>query len=434
MTLGNLIPGHGRAFGLAIMVTWLAWTSTRAAHAESESWPRFRGPNGTATSSSDSMPSEIGPSNVLWKAKLGGLGHSSPVVAGNRVFLTSAEDEGRVRLIQCFDVTTGKLLWRAQFPFATHKKHKQNTYATATPVTDGELVFFEFTDPEDHVVYCYTVDGQEIWKRSLGAFDAGHGSGSSPILHKDKLIIFNDDDSNSYIIALDKETGKPVWKETWASEKAAYSTPFVMNVDGKDQLIFSSIGGIEGRDADTGKQVWVCDRFDMRTVGSPVLADGLIVATCGSGNSGKNMVAVRPDGKGDVSETHVAWESSRSLPYCVTPVAHGPHLFMVTDQGLARCVVAKTGEEVWTKRMNLGGRVFSSPLLLGDRLFIFGEQGDVKVIAAESAYRPIADSNLEDHFLSTPAVANGKMFVRGEDFLWCLGDPSTKAAKAPPKS
>lgn len=382
-------------------------------------WPRFRGPNGIATAHAQ-LPVQWKPDHILWKTPLKSIGNSSPIVWGDRIYVASARDQGSTRLLLCYSATSGKLVWEAAFSGAGHKKHQKNSFATATPTTDGTHVYCAYTAPGSFKVYCVNNEGQKVWEHEMGDFQAGHGSGASPILYRDLVVMANDQDGPSSVVALDKQTGKVRWSSPRVRDKAAYTTPFVLTGSTSEQLILSSSTGISSLDPQNGEQHWDCPLFDARAVGSPFLADGLVMGICGSGSKGSKLIAVRPDGKGNVANTHLAWQTARTLPYCVTPVSHGPHVFMVTDIGVARCILAKTGEEIWTQRLE--GKFSSSPILVGDRIYALGENGDVFIFAASTKFELLARNRLEDYFVSTPAVANHRLFLRGEQFLWCVGN------------
>lgn len=408
-------------FGHAAMLAAF-FSAFLASAALSEAWPQFRGPNGSATATGQKLPLQWSPANVLWKAKMQGVGGSSPIIWNERIFVTSANDGGERRVLACLDAAKGTTQWTRDWAIPAHKKHNKNTFATATPTTDGERVYACFTAPDRFLVVAVGCDGRPIWERELGGFASQHGSGASPIVYRDLLIVTNEQDGPSFVAALDKKTGEIRWKTPRRTEIVAYATPVVAPSPRGDQIVVASKAGLAGLDPADGKEIWTCDLFNARVVASPVLAEGLVVAQCGSGSKGERMVAVRTDGSGDVALTHVAWQETRMLPYCVTPVAHGPYLFLINDSPpLARCLEAKTGKELWTERLE--GNFFASPVCVDGALFAVAEKGTVFVLAAEPRYRLLAKNHLDDFFVATPAVADGRMILRGEQFVWCIGNP-----------
>lgn len=386
-----------------------------------ESWPRFRGPNGQATVDWSSIPLHWDQSHVLWKVELPGHGNSSASVWKDLVFLTTAKPDGSVRSVLAYDARDGHKLWQKDFEFATHDKHQKNSFATSTPTTDGERVYVTFADPAHYRVYCLTVGGDLVWEKDLGSYEAEHASGASPIVSDGRLFVTNDQDGPSFLACLDAKAGETIWKTERESGKTSYSTPFLYDSPSGEQLIVSSTHGLSGYDTKTGKLVWVCDVFDQRTVGSPVLIDGLVMGICGSGSRGARMAAVRPDGKGDVKETALAWTSEKQLPYVPTPLACGPYVILTLDTGIVRCLEAKSGEEVWSKRF--GGKIAASPVLAGDKVIVITEEGEIYVLAADKSYQLLGEGRLDDHFLATPALAGGRVYLRGENNLWCIGNP-----------
>lgn len=392
------------------------WTASNASAAD---WPCFRGLGGHASAPDANIPVQWSEQNIRWKLPIEGVGISSPVVSGDHVFYTSAEPDGSERRIFAVDRKKGNVLWKHVVKMDGHKKHDKNSYATSTPVIDGQFVYASFTAPDKFMVYCLDFAGKLQWEKNVGIYTAEHGSGASLMMWKDRVIVANDQDGPSFVAALDAKTGETVWKTPREAERTSYSTPLIYSGSDGDQIIVSSMDGITSFDPWTGKLRWVCDRFEKRTVGTPMVADGLIVAGCGQGSRGELMVAVRPDGASDVSATHVAWETGKVMPYCPTPLSVGKHLFLITDTGIARCLTAKTGEEVWTER--LSGKFAASPELVGKNVLFVSEGGDVYFVAAEDKYKLIAKNKLDDFFLSTAAILDDCIILRGEKFLWCVG-------------
>lgn len=405
-----------------VVVVALAWTTGKACAAP---WPRFRGPNGTGVDSETRLPTKWSDAVIKWKSPLAGVGASCPTAWKDTVFLTYSSKDGLHRFLVAFESETGKPRWTREFSLATHKKHQKNSYATETPTTDGERVVAVFTSPDAYEVRCFDVQGNELWRRDLGPFASQHGSGASPILWKDLVICCNEQDGPSFIVALDAKTGKDRWRTDRRTEIVAYSTPFVLETGHRPSLITASKLGLTALDPVTGKPEWTCAVFDSRVVASPILANGLVVGQCGSGNKGHRLVGVRPDGAGDVLKTHVAWQETKTIGYCPTPVALGEHLFIVTDMGIARCLVANTGSALWTQRLE--GNFSASPIIVGDQVLALGERGDIFAFAAASTFRLASRYKLDDYFVSTPAASDGKVYLRGEAHLWCVADEKSDA-------
>tara|TARA_B100001123_G_scaffold337630_1_gene382007 strand:+ start:1633 stop:2865 length:1233 start_codon:yes stop_codon:yes gene_type:complete len=390
-----------------------------------ENWPQLRGPNGAGISAEKGIPIKWTAKDYAWGVKLPGIGHSSPIVWEDHVIVTSAANKGEKRFIQCFEAATGKPVWMEQLGGATHRKHALNSYASATPVTDGKRVFTSWGDNEEFFMVARDFKtGKELWQKQLGASisEQGHGTGVSPILFEDLVIILNEHDTSlGYIAALDQLTGKVRWKIDRKIKKMTYSTPILVEHDGQTQLINACLDdGLMGLDPHDGKILWTTPgTFDLRTVAMPVYWKGHVYGSCGGGGKGKLMTAVKLGGKGKVTGTHVAWERRRSLPYVPTPIAYGDHLYLWLDNGIVICVNPKTGEEVWNERVGRGD-FSSSPVCVDGKIYCSSRTGEFTVIKAGPKYELLGRSQLGESTHATPAISNGRMFLRGFEKLYCL--------------
>lgn len=417
------------AVGASLLVGWVIGLNQPASAAN---WPRFRGPNGTGIAADKDIPVEWNATNgILWKTAIPGVGNSSPIIWGDRLFLQSSSADGKQRMLLCLDVPSGKILWSRSVPGSTAVTNRRNTLASSTPVTDGERVYVLFWDGAALAMHAYDFEGNLAWKADLGPFISrpkepnAHGAAHSPMVYKDKVFLNNDQDGSANLIALDSRTGKIVWQAERAPFRACYSTPFVLEKPGQTpELIVVSTAGITSYHPDTGAVNWMYKwTFDkesgLRTVGSPIFhPDGLILATSGDGAGDRHMIAVKPGGTGDISATNLAWESKRIFPYVPTMLAWGEHVYFVNDGGIAACHVAKTGENVWTER--LGGAVSSSPVLVDGKIYAVTEDGDVHVFLAAPAFKRLAKNSLGEPAFASPAVADGRLFIRGKSHLFCI--------------
>ncbi len=387
-----------------------------------ECWPRFRGPNGSGLAPSAPIPTQWGEKDYRWKVALPGKGHSSPVVWGERLFVTSGLKDG-TRVVTCLSVRDGRKLWERRFPSKPHSMNPLNSYATSTPALDAERIYLYWATPEAVTVVALDHDGNDVWQRNLGPFDSQHGGGVSPIVFDDLLVVPNDQRGKSFIIALDCRTGETRWKLDRRSVKAAYSTPCIYQPkDGPPELILTSTShGVTSVDPRTGKVNWEFPRaFPLRVVSSPVVACGLIVGTCGVGGSGRRLVAVRP-GSRDGRKPQLAYELKKNVPYVPTPIAVGDLLFTLAENGTVTCVRAATGERVWQGR--LGGRFYGSFVHVDGRLYAISRKGEVFVIAASEKFELLGRTPLGEPSQATPAVAGGRMFLRTFSHLFCIGAP-----------
>lgn len=391
-----------------------------------DDWSRFRGPDGTGIATAPGLPVEWKQSDYAWQVTLPGIGHSSPVIRGQRLFVTTGSDDGTERRLVCIDPSSGKTLWTRSVALKKDKLHIKNSPASGTPAVTDEFVYVTFADDERYVVAAFTLDGKPAWTQDLGPFESQHGQGSSPIVWKGLVIVPNDQDGPSSLAALDARTGEVAWsvsRET-SDQNTSYSTPFVLETaGGPPQLITSSKAmGIVSSDPATGRVNWQSGPLPQRPVASPVLAGGVIFQTCGQQGRGTYMVGVDPFAKEDAKR--VVFERSKELPYVPTPIAYGDHLFLWSDNGIVVCLDVKKGfETVWTKRVD--GNYSSSPVCVNGLLYAVTEEGEVAVIRASAEFELLGRSPLGDRSHATPAVAGGKMFFHTFNKLLCL------APKAP---
>jgi outer membrane protein assembly factor BamB len=396
-----------------------------ASVAAAANWPRFRGPNGTGVATDKDIPVKWDAQNgILWKVALPGVANSSPIIWGKHLFTQAASKDGSQRMLLCLDVTDGKILWSRTVSGSRAKTHAKNTLASSTPATDGERVYAAFWDGKDIAMVAYDFAGNLLWRRDLGKFISQHGAGASPIVYRDKILFANDQDGSAVLLALDAKTGKTAWQVTRQAFRACYSAPFLLERPGlATEVVVVSTGGITGYNPDNGHTSWhwpwVFDGMPLRTTGSPVYADGMIFACSGDGGGDRHMVAVKLENNGNGTRPVLAWENKRAFPYVPTLLVRGPHLYFVNDKGIAGCYVARTGEPVWSERLE--GTVAASPVLIDGKIYAANEDGDVYVLAAEPTFHLLAKNSLGERVMASPAVADGRLFIRGQSHLFCIG-------------
>lgn len=396
-----------RGLFLVGMISLVCASAVRA-----ENWSRFRGDGGQGTSEQKGIPATWSEGDLDWNIELPGVGHSSPVIHGERLFVTSAVEEGAVRHLFCLNASTGEQLWSTTVGYNRSHKHVKGSWASSTPATDGERVYVAFADEERYTLSAWDYEGRLVWRRNLGPFVSQHGQGVSPIVFDGMVIMANDQRGPSTINALDAKTGKTVWSTLRSIREASYSTPQIYQREGqKPQLIcLSGAMGVTSLDPYTGEMNWMTGELPLRTVASPIIADGLILASCGGGGIGKLLIAVNPDADEDAGEPRIVYQRDRILPYVPTSVVHEGHAYLWNDNGVVSCMELKTGKNVWTHRV--GGNYSGSTVLIDGKIYIMSEEGKCLVIAAAPKFELLGENDLGDPSHSTPAVANGRLYLR----------------------
>ena len=388
--------------------------------ASAEDWPQFRGPTGQGHSAERGVPVEWSESrHVVWKTPVPGLGWSSPVVAGRRVWVTTGvKDRGGSLRALAYDVETGREVvnvevFRTRSSEATNPK---NSRASPTPIIEGDRVYVHFGADGTAGL---TTAGDIVWKARF-EYDSQHGSGGSPVLYGDLLIFSCDGADQAFIVALDKKTGKVRWKtsrrQPWDQ---AYSTPLVVRVGDRDELVSVGAYRTAAYDPLTGREIWRVEYRDgFSNVPRPVYGHGLVyIAT---GFQQPSLLAVRADGAGDVTKTHIAWTLRRGAPLTPSPLLVGDELYVVNDAGIASCLNARTGEPYWVQRLD-GGGYSASPVFADGRIYFSSEEGVTTVIAPEKMFRRLATNSLDGATLASIAVSNGSIFVRTNSHLYRIG-------------
>ena len=381
-----------------------------------ENWPRFRGHNGNGISA-DAIPVQWKDSNVQWKTALPGTGHGSPVVWGKKVFLLCADQNSATRTVVCVNAEDGAILWNHTHAAGKHKHHKQNSFASSTPAVDGERGYFSWGTPEQLTIAAYTLAGKLAWETKLGPVKGGHGFGASPILHKGLVILNNDQDGESSLIALDARTGKVKWNTPRQSKRLTYSTPVLF----RGQLIFTNwTHGITGIDPANGKVLWENRVFPVdskeRAIGSPIVAGDLVIGSCGFVTKLKHIVALRPKGK----MMEEVWRIEKSVPHIPTPLVLGKHIFLWNDLGVVTCAEAATGKVRWSERAIRSGKFFGSPVAADVKIYCAEARGTIVVLRGDGVFEQLAQNDLGERCHSTPAIANGAMYIRTYQSLFSI--------------
>ncbi|MBS0267005.1 MAG: PQQ-like beta-propeller repeat protein [Planctomycetes bacterium] len=404
-------------FSIRVVPHCLAWLLLVSTVQAEPNWPQWRGPQGTGHSQAEQVPQQWNAESVLWKVPLPGVGQSSPVVWGTRIFLTSALDEGQQRVVYCIDTNTGKTVWeQTAWQGQPEPTHQMNGWASATCATDGTVVVAFFGKGGLHA---YDLDGKLLWSLDLGPFVGPWGVAACPILVGDLVIQNCDADENPYLIAVDKLTGKTVWK-TERDGPRGWSTPIVIAAAGRTELVLNGHTGVTAYNPQNGEKLWFCKSFNGR--GEPTITPAGDLLCAVNGLAG-DIYAVRPGGSGDVTETHRAWHTprrgGRDTP---SPIVIGPYMIVADMKGIATCYTAATGAELWKER--ICDAISSSPIAVNGLAYFQDETGATVIIRPGPTLDVVARNSLgaeKEIFRASLTPLNGRLLSRSQSMLYCIG-------------
>jgi len=382
----------------------------------SQDWPEFRGPTGQGHSDERGLPltwSET--KNVRWKTAIPGKGWSSPSIHGDRIWLTTATEEGKSLRAVSIDRNTGAILQNVEvFRLKSLGQiNSKNSYASPTPILDGDRVYVHFGAQG---TACLNQSGEIVWKTRVEYDNGQHGSGGSPVIYDDLLIVSCDGQESQFVVAMDKATGKVRWKK-FREGYQAYTTPLVVRLPAGDQVISPGAYRAIAYEPRTGKEIWQVRYGDgFSNVPRPVYGAGLVFIC--TGFQQPSLLAVRLDGRGDVTKSHIAWTLKRGVSLTPSPLLVGDELYMVSDNGIASCIDARSGAPNWQVR--LGGNYSASPIYADGRIYFLSEEGESVVIAPGKEFKALAKNQLDGPTLASMAVSNGSIFVRSQTHLYRL--------------
>jgi outer membrane protein assembly factor BamB len=374
-------------------------------------WSGWRGPRGDGHTPERAPLHWDTKTNITWKIAVPGVGHSSPIVVGEKVLLTTYLAKGQERVLLCFDRTTGKELWRRVVLSApAEKMHKANTPASATPVSDGKHVWTTFADGDKIAVTCHTLEGKATWQKKFAGWDSKHGFCGSPTLHDGLVIVNGDSDGDAFLAGLDAITGEQRWRIPRPNKIRSFSAPLSVTVDGKSRLVLAGSQCVVAIDPRTGKEFWKVDTLAQKFVATVAHADGVVLASGTSPES--TLIGVDAAGK-------TLWSDPRGATYVPSPLGMGKHFLVVADNGLANLIEARSGKRLWTKRM---GRAHdASPIQAGEHVYCIDIDGITWVLKAGTTFEVVAKNPLDEGCHATPAVSEGQLFLRTTGHLWCIG-------------
>jgi outer membrane protein assembly factor BamB len=393
------------------------FSSLQLAH--SENWPGWRGPRGDGTSLERNVPVAWNAnSNIFWKTEIPGLGHASPIVWNDRVFVVSAAGEKRVLI--ALDRRTGNILWKqtvVESPL--EKKHSLNSHASSTPATDGKHIYVAFLDIGEMVIAAYDFTGRQKWLVRPGPFKSQHGFCSSPILFKDKVIVNGDHDGDSYIVALDRENGSTLWKTPRENKTRSYCVPIIRELSGRTQMILSGDKSVASYDPNDGARHWMMDGPTEQFVASLVYNEKHDLLFLTGGFPELHILGIRHNGKGDVTRTHIAWRSNKGVSYVPSPISAGDYFLIVSDGGIASCFDAASGKIMWQERLE--GDHHASLVSANGLVYFLSDKGIMTIVRAGPKFEIVARNELEEAFSASPAISEGQLFLRGTKNLYCIG-------------
>jgi outer membrane protein assembly factor BamB len=409
---------------LALTTALVSWLAPLA---QAGDWPQFRGPTGQGLVLNGTLPTTWSKSkNVVWKQEIPGKGWSSPVVAGGRVYLTTAvpRDNGDQSLrAVCLDAAKGNIRWDKEIFRQNGKQappiHGKNSHASPTPLLRDGKLFVHFGHQG---TACLDLEGNILWRNTNLRYVPVHGNGGSPILVDDMLVFSCDGGDKRFVVALNVADGKVRWKTprtVEAAKKFSFGTALRIDVEGRKQIISPGSNVVSAFDPEDGKEIWRVRYNGYSVIPRPVYGHGLLFI--GTGYDRPSLLAIRPDGKGDVTDTHVVWKMSKAAPHTPSPLLVGEELYTISDNGVASCLKARTGQVYWQER--LGGSYSASPLFAGGKVYFQSEQGTGVVLQAGKEFKLLAKNPLDERSLASAAVADGALFLRTETRLYRIGTP-----------
>lgn len=416
-------------FRMLVVVAFVCFVLLLAPESRCDEWLQFRGPHSDGQAEAKNLPIEWGPNkNVVWRTEVPGKGWSSPSLAGGRIYLTSAvpvvpgSASGDLELrALCYDAVGGKLIWSktvfVQSSATAPAIHRKNSHASPTPLVDGNRVFVHFGHQG---TACLSTEGEILWTNRELAYAPVHGNGGSPVLVDGILIFSCDGASEPFVVGLAAATGKEKWRyerPTDSAKKFSFSTPAVITVAGKKQVISPGSGVVSALDPQTGEEIWRARYEGYSVIPQPAFGNGLVYLS--TGYDSPQMIAVRADGRGDVTDTHVTWTLERGAPHTPSPLLIGKELYLVSDRGVASCVDALTGEAIWQER--LGGDYSASPLFADGKIYFVNEEGQGTVVRPGRKFEKLAENGFGERTLASYAFSDGTIFVRTEQALYRIG-------------
>jgi outer membrane protein assembly factor BamB len=386
---------------------------------QAQNWPCWRGPNGDGTSIETNLPSRWDSvTNVVWKIPVPGTGYSSPVIWKDKLFLVTALNETLEKVLLCYDTKKGDLLWqKTVLKSKFENKHDNNSYASGTPATDGTRVYVSFLDGEDVVVAAYDFSGKQIWLQRPGTFFSPHGYSCSPALFEDKVIINGDSQGDSFVAALSKVDGHIIWKIPHERPAHSFSTPIFRQMAGKMQMIFCGNKEIASYNPSDGSKYWFVSGPSEDYCSTPVYNEKSGLVLVSSAWPVRILVAIKPDGQGDVTKSKVVWQTKKGAYYVPSPVCTDDYIYTTMTTGQVHCIEVATGNILWVKEM---GTQYSSPVLADGLVYMPNDEGVITIIKPGPKFESIGKNSIGEKMYASPAISNGRIYLRSFKHLFCI--------------
>ena len=408
------MTNHKSQFFILLLLLLISFSAAQA-----QNWPGWRGPNGDGSSSETNLPVKWDSvTNVVWKTSVPGKGYSSPVIWNDKLFITTAIQETQEKILLCYDNRSGKLLWQKtvlKSPF--EGKHDNNSYASGTPATDGTKIYVSFLDGKVVFVAAFDFSGKLVWEQRPGTFSSPHGYSCSPVLFEDKVIINGDSQGDSFVAALSKADGHVVWKVLHERPAHSFSTPIFRNMSGKMQLIFCGNKEIASYNPSDGTKYWFVSGPSEDFCSSPVYCEKTGLVLVSSAWPQRILVAIKPDGHGDVTKSHVSWQLREGAYYVPSPVIKDNFLFTTMTTGKVHCIDVATGKIIWIEDL---GMQYSSPVIADGLIYMPNDEGIITIIKPGLKFGYISKNSIGEKMFASPAISNGKIYLRGFQHLFCI--------------
>jgi outer membrane protein assembly factor BamB len=414
---------HTHRVLLALIVCSLTAYLGFASFADAENWPGWRGPRADGTSAEKNVTTDWDPAKATWMVAVPGKGHASPIVWEDRVLTVTALRGKLDRVLLCFDRGTGKLLWQNTVAHGPLEKiHSENSYASGTPATDGKRVYVTFRVGDEIVVAAHNLaDGKQLWAVTPGTHVGEWGFSNEPVLFDDKVLIDGDSKGKSFLIALNREDGRTLWRVDRSHRGISYSAPLIREMAGRRQLIQCGDRRVASFDPATGEEFWTVDGPSEEFVATPLYNEktGLVYAS--SSWPQRHLLAIRPNGHGNVTKTNIVWRDNKGAPYIPSFLVAGDFFFSINVTGVVFCYDAATGKVFWQEKL---GRHHASPVLIRGLVFFISDEGEINVIRPGANFDRVAKFELGEQCYASPAISDGQVFLRGFEHLFCIGKPT----------